>query len=71
MILHPDDDRSSPLEALARESLRRRRPRHSIESQQPRCPICNKIMVVYMSVRGPKFHCGCDEQNGKNGNGHA
>jgi hypothetical protein len=71
MILHPDDDRSSPLEAPARAGARRRRPRYGIESQQPRCPICNKIMVVYMSRRGPKFHCGCDEPNGTNGNGHA
>jgi hypothetical protein len=66
MILHHDDDRSSSLAAL-RDGIRRR-PRHAFESQQPRCPICEKIMVVYISLRGPRFRCGCDEQNG---NGHA
>jgi hypothetical protein len=68
-MISPCDDERSTLEALTRRGTRRR-PRFSLESQQPRCPICQKIMMVYVSLRGPKFRCGCDEVNGKNGNGH-
>jgi hypothetical protein len=65
------DDASSSLETLTRHAgiAQRRRPRFGIECQPGRCPICNRVMVLYMSVRGPAYHCGCDQRNGKNGNG--
>lgn len=68
MIPPRDEDRST-LEALTRGGVRRR-PRFGLESQQPRCPICDQLMIAYISLRGPKYRCGCDERNAKNGNGH-
>jgi hypothetical protein len=69
MILPRNDDRRSSLERLTHDGARRR-PRHGIEGQAPRCPICNKVMIPYVGRAGPRFHCGCDEANGTNGNGH-
>jgi hypothetical protein len=70
MRLHHDEERSHPLETITRQGHRRRRPRYAIEGQPARCPICNQVMILYVSARGPKYHCGCDEKNGSNGNGH-
>jgi hypothetical protein len=67
MLRRRHDDRSS-LEAITEQGLRRRRPRFALEGQSPRCPICDKVMVIYLAARGPKYLCGCKE-NGTNGNG--
>lgn len=68
MILPQADDRLSPLDELAFQGLRRR-PRFSLEGQSARCPLCNRVMIVYMGVRGPTWLCGCtqaaDEEKAK------
>jgi hypothetical protein len=68
MISHSSDDRLSTLDTLTRQALRRR-PRYGIEGQPGRCPICNRLMMLYMSLHGPAYHCGCKPGNGMNGNG--
>jgi len=60
MIAHRTDDLPALLERLARTGVRRR-PRHGLESQMARCPLCNRAMVAYVSVRGPAWLCGCNE----------
>jgi hypothetical protein len=54
------DERSSLVELLAPHSVRRRR-RPVIEGQSPRCPLCERVMVVRMERGGPRYRCGCDE----------
>jgi hypothetical protein len=73
MIARRRDDRLPPLHAITCDNLRRRRPRHSLDSQPGRCPLCNRVMSAYVGAQGPRYHCGCDETNGANGhngNGH-
>lgn len=67
MILSRDDE-STSAETLTHQGVRRR-PRYGIESQPPRCPICEKEMLLLLGRRGPKWRCGCAEK--PNGNGHA
>jgi hypothetical protein len=60
-----------PLAAMTRQGLRRRRPRHGIDTQPARCPICNQTMIVCMGIRGPRWLCGCpDHSNGNGTNGN-
>jgi hypothetical protein len=68
--LNRSDDRRSCLERLTHDGIRRR-PRHGLEGQLPRCPICDKVMTPYIGRRGPTFLCGCPEHCPTNGtNGH-
>lgn len=61
MILYRPEDRRSSLERLTHDGVRRR-PRHGIESQTPRCPICEKEIIVYIGRFGPKYRCGCPDR---------
>jgi hypothetical protein len=57
-------DTSSALESI-HHGLYRRRRRPFIEGQSPRCPLCNRLMVLLMLRRGPGFRCGCAVKSGQ------
>jgi hypothetical protein len=57
------DERSSSMDLLARV-LHHRRRRPVVEGQQARCPLCERVMVLYVSRSGPRYHCACDERRG-------
>jgi len=64
MILSRDDE-SLTAETLTRQGVRRR-PRYGIEGQPPRCPICQKEMLLLLGQRGPQWRCGCvEKRNGR------
>lgn len=65
MIPPHEDEPLSLLEAARREGLRRRRPRRGGEDQSARCPLCNRLLVIYLSVRGPAWRCGCQKPPGQ------
>jgi hypothetical protein len=53
------DERPYSQELLSHALRRRRRP--ILEAQSPRCPLCERIMVLCFGRRGPRFRCGCAE----------
>lgn len=53
------DERSSALESITRQSLRRRRRGASLDVQTPRCPRCGQSLIVLQQAGGPAFFCGC------------
>lgn len=64
MILSRDDE-SLTAETLTSQGIRRR-PRYGIEGQRPRCPICQKEMLLLLGKRGPHWRCGCvEKRNGR------
>lgn len=54
-------DLSVCLEDLLEARLARRR-RPPVEGQEPRCPRCDRIMIVRMGRRMPEYHCACSRE---------
>lgn len=55
----PGDERSSALESMTHNGLRRRRRSAVLDVQTARCPRCGQPLVVLQAVGGPAFFCGC------------
>jgi hypothetical protein len=63
MLRLVEDERPPSLEMLAHRPPRRRRP--VVEDQSPRCPLCQRVLVLYVGRCGPRYHCDCDERRGR------